>query len=86
MHPPYGLNLAPSDFFLFLSISNDISNFASREAFENQMFQFLVCFPNKKGKTKRSIFGPKLSFKFRAKPTDFLLPHYNCIGVCALSP
>ena len=44
MHPPYSLDLAPSDYHLFLSMANDFADekFASREACENRLFQFFV--------------------------------------------
>jgi len=43
MHPPYSLDLAPSD-YLFLSMANNFAGekFASREACENRLSQFFA--------------------------------------------
>ncbi|QQP51383.1 Putative DD34D transposase [Caligus rogercresseyi] len=42
MHPPYIPDLAPSDYYLFLSMANDFTGekFASREACENRLSIF----------------------------------------------
>ena len=42
LHPPYSPDLAPSDYYLFLSVANELGSrkLATRESFENWLSEF----------------------------------------------